>query len=139
MIDPNDRCLIVEDNFVILMDLEDMVKSMGFKFADQAASVAQAMELLDKTQYRVAFLDIKLGSESSVTIAEKLKERKIPFAITTAYCVDNERPGALLGVPVISKPYSVDAVNRTLRSLLKPMKPVSQAAEVPASPHGAVI
>jgi DNA-binding response OmpR family regulator len=134
MINPNDRCLIVEDNFVILMDLEDMVKSMGFKFADHAASVAQAMELLDKTRYRVAFLDLQLGSESSVTIAEKLNERKIPFAITTAYCVEDERPGPLLGVPIISKPYSIDAVNRTLRSLLKPLKPVSQLPETPASP-----
>ena len=134
MIDPDDRCLIVEDNFVILMDLEDMLKSMGFKFADQATSVAQAMELLDKTHYRVAFLDLQLGSESSMTIAEELHGRKIPFAITTAYCVEEERPSPLVGVPVISKPYSVEAVKRTLRSLLEPPQRVSQLPEARACP-----
>jgi hypothetical protein len=36
MIDADDRCLIVEDNFLILIDLEEMVQSVGFKFVDRA-------------------------------------------------------------------------------------------------------
>ena len=131
MIAPHDRCLIVEDNFVILLDLEDMVKSMGFKSIDQASSLAQTMELLEKTRYRVVLLDLQLGSESSVPIVKILKNQKIPFAITTGYCVDDDRPSLLHGVPVIPKPYSVGTVNRILGDLLNPAQSASQPSGTP--------
>ena len=120
MIAPHDRCLIVEDNFIILMDLEDMVKSLGFEIIDQASSLEQAMGLLEKTQYRAVLLDLQLGSESSAPLIEILKRQKTPFAITTGYCVEDDRPGLLHGIPIIPKPYSAGTVNRILGDLLSP-------------------
>jgi DNA-binding response OmpR family regulator len=123
MIDVTDRCLIVEDNFLILMDLEDMVKSSGIKSIDLATNLAQAKELLKENQYRIVFLDLRLGNESSVPLVKMLKEQKIPFALTTGYAVEADSSGLFQGVPVISKPYAINTVNQILGKLL------SQSAE----------
>jgi DNA-binding NtrC family response regulator len=118
MIKADDRCLIVEDNFVILMDLEDMVQSMGFKLVDQATSLTEAMALIKTKHYRVVFLDIKLGKSNGLPIAKTLKKHKIPFAITSAYYDETSLPPEFKDIPVIAKPYSVKAVNEVLAKLL---------------------
>jgi DNA-binding response OmpR family regulator len=123
MNDATDRCLIVEDNFLILMDLEDMVKSSGIKSVDLATNLDQAKVLLKENQYRIVFLDLRLGNESSVPLVKTLKEQKIPFALTTGYAVEADSSGLFQGVPVIPKPYAVNTVNQILRKLL------SQSAE----------
>jgi DNA-binding response OmpR family regulator len=118
MIDPADRCLIVEDNFVILMDLEDMVRTSGFKFIDLATNLAQAKKLLKANQYRIVLLDLRLGNESSAPLVSVLKRLKIPFALTTGYAVEPDSTGLYQGVPVIPKPYAIKIVNHILHELL---------------------
>ena len=119
----NGRCLIVEDNFLISMDLEEMLKSMGFKVIDQATTLQQATDLLARMQYSVVLLDLTLGIESSLPLVNHLKQLKIPFAITTGYQVDQSR-APYHDVPVISKPYLYDKVSRTLVELLRSPRPV---------------
>ena len=126
-------CLIIEENFVISMDLEDIVKSMGFDFIDQATSLTQATELLEKMQYRMAFLDLYLGQESSLPIAEMLKKQNIPFAITTAYHDEDSLPNLLKGIPIIQKPYSTNTVNRVVLELLNSTPSYSRISEVAAN------
>ena len=45
MIGPADRCLIVEENFLIRQDLADMLQSLGVQNVDEAATIAEAMVL----------------------------------------------------------------------------------------------
>jgi CheY-like chemotaxis protein len=118
MIDANDRCLIVEDNVLILMDLEDMVQSLGFKFVDRAANLPDAMALVKTHQYRLAILDLYLGGNTSLPLSELLKSHDIPFAVATGYSVGDELPLLLEGVPIISKPYSVEDIKAVMAELL---------------------
>ena len=118
MIEPNDRCLIVEDNFVILMDLEDMVKGLGLQCVDLATNIDQAKELLLQHRYRIAFLDLYLGNESCLPLANILKKQGVPFAITTGYNVGDDLSSVLEGVPMISKPYAFKTVSQVLAELL---------------------
>jgi DNA-binding response OmpR family regulator len=118
MIDVNDRCLIVEDNFLILMDLEDMVRTSGFKFIDLATNLAQAKELLKTSKYRIVLLDLKLGNESSMSLVQMLKMQKIPFALTTGYVVEADSSSVFHGIPVIPKPYAISTVNQIVGKLL---------------------
>ena len=118
MIDANDRCLIVEDNYLILMDLEDMVRTSGFKIIDLATNLAQAKELLKTSKYRIVLLDLKLGNESSMPLVQMLKMQKIPFALTTGYVVEVDSSSLFHGIPVISKPYAISTVNQIVGKLL---------------------
>ncbi len=118
MINADDCCLIVEDNFVILIDLEDMVQSMGFKQVDHATNLTEAMALIEKKRYRVAFLDIRLGKDNGLPIAKALQKHEIPFAITSAYYDESSLPPEFHRVPLVAKPYSMGAVRKALADLL---------------------
>ncbi len=118
MIGASDRCLIVEDNFLILIDLEDMVQSAGFKFVDRAADLSQAMLLVETTKYRFAFLDLNLGGDTCLPVIEALRERNTPFAITTAYSV-YDLPKLLEGALIVSKPFSGETIKKVLHKALK--------------------
>jgi DNA-binding response OmpR family regulator len=118
MIDNNDRCLIVEDNFFIFMAIEDIVMSFGFKQVDRASTLAEAKEHLKNNRYRLALLDFRLGVLNSLPLIEMLKKSKIPFAVTTGYTVDDMMEKALKGAPIITKPYVNETVNRVIAELL---------------------
>jgi CheY-like chemotaxis protein len=118
MIEVNDRCLIVEDNFFIFMAIEDIVMSFGFKQVDRASTLAEAKEHLKNNRYRLALLDFRLGVLNSLPLVEMLEKHKIPFAVTTGYTIDDMMEKALKGAPIISKPYVNETVNRVIAELL---------------------
>lgn len=117
MIGPMDRCLIVEENFLIRQDLADILQSLGVRNVDEAESISQAMELIAATRYRLAFINIIHADKSSQTVAEELKRQKVPFVVTTAYLVTTDFPPSMIDVPVISKPYSHEVIRAILPAL----------------------
>ena len=117
MIGPMDRCLIVEENFLIRQDLADILQSLGIRNIDEAESISRAMELIAATRYHVAFINVIHADKNSQTVAEELKKQKVPFVITTAYLVSNDFPPSMMDVPVISKPYSLEVIRAILAGL----------------------
>ena len=117
MIGPMDRCLIVEESFLIRQDLADMLQSLGFRNVDEATSFSQAMELIAATRYRVAFINVVHADKSSQIVAEELKRQKIPFVVTTAYLAASDFPPSMIDAPIISKPYSLEMIRTILPGL----------------------
>lgn len=107
--------LLVEDNMIIALDAEDMVRRMGVPTVRAAASVAQAMAAIDKQTPQFALLDINLGTETSFAVAERLASMGVRFAFTTGYGEDIAFPPKLLGVPRVRKPYTADTLAAVLR------------------------
>jgi light-regulated signal transduction histidine kinase (bacteriophytochrome)/CheY-like chemotaxis protein len=107
--------LIVEDNMIIALDAEEMVRRLGVPSVRTGASVSQAMVEIDAHTPDFALLDINLGTETSFAIAERLAEMGVPFAFTTGYGEDIAFPPKLLGVPRVRKPYTGDALASVLR------------------------
>ncbi|WP_323775781.1 response regulator [Leisingera sp.] len=99
----NQLVLIVEDDFLIAMDLAETVREAGAEVAGPAASVNEALDLLSSRRITVAVLDVNLGKEQSLAVAERLTGDQIPFVYHTGR-------KSLLGTsswpeaPVISKP-----------------------------------
>jgi DNA-binding NtrC family response regulator len=118
MINATDRCLIIEDNFVIFLDMEDMIMSAGFKLVDQAINLTQVREHLLHQTYSIALLDLRLNSGDSLAILQTLKKHEIPFAVTTSVPIENDM-GSIFGeAPIVQKPYTTETVKRTVRELL---------------------
>jgi DNA-binding NtrC family response regulator len=117
MIGPMDRCLIVEENFLIRQDLADMLQTLGFGNVDEADSLSQAMELIALTRYRVVFINIIHADKSSQAVAEELKKQEVPVVVTTAYLATTDLPPAMMDVPIISKPYSLEVIRTILPAL----------------------
>jgi light-regulated signal transduction histidine kinase (bacteriophytochrome) len=107
--------LVVEDNMIIALDVEEMVRRLGVASVRTAASVAQALASIEKKRPEFALLDINLGTETSFAVAERLSALAIPFAFTTGYGEDIAFPPKLLGVPRVRKPYTGDALAQVLK------------------------
>lgn len=77
--------LIVEDEFLIALDLQDTLQSAGYGVMGPARRVAEALELLKGSPPPdVALLDVNLCGERVTPVARLLNVMGIPFLLTTA-------------------------------------------------------
>jgi CheY-like chemotaxis protein len=82
------RCLlVVEDEYLIAADLRDSLESLGVEVIGPAASVQEALSLVESNSDRLdgAVLDINLRNERVYPVADVLTERGVPFVFTTGY------------------------------------------------------
>jgi CheY-like chemotaxis protein len=97
--------LVVEDEFLIAWDLELLLERHGWRVLGPAASVAQALRLLDGGGTPdVALLDVNLGGELVTPVAEALRARGVPFVLASAYDRLDLVAPALAGAPNVGKP-----------------------------------
>jgi CheY-like chemotaxis protein len=97
--------LIVEDEFLVALDLKEMLEADGWRVIGPAASVKSAIELLEGETPTVALLDVQLGKEMSTRVAETLQHLEIPFVFTSAYSSPHlAGHGALAKSPRMEKP-----------------------------------
>lgn len=108
--------LIVEDNPFIAMDLAATARSGGASVLGPFANLANACAAIEEETPDLALLDVDLGGETSLPLADILTERQVPFLFHTG------NPGtaelASYGVPIVSKPVSVPTLLRELAAAL---------------------
>jgi len=100
------RILILEDEPLIAMDLEDLLVTKGYTVIGPYATVADAIDSLDRTQPQMALLDVYLYNGMSFDVARELKRRGIRFAFMTGLVMSDLLPPDLQGSPIILKPYN---------------------------------
>ena len=96
------RVLIVEDDFVVAMAANEMVRWLGGIVAGTARSVAAAKEKIRQPGLDCVMLDVNLNGYLSLGIAAELQEREIPFVFCTAY---SHAFDGFEHVPRVVKPY----------------------------------
>jgi DNA-binding response OmpR family regulator len=77
--------LIVEDEYLIAMDLKLTLEGHGWRVLGPVAKVREALSLLAVELPSVALLDVNLGTELVTPLAETLKKLDVPFAVASAY------------------------------------------------------
>ncbi|MDF9861374.1 CheY-like chemotaxis protein [Methylorubrum pseudosasae] len=108
--------LLVEDNMIIALEAEELLTALGADAVDMAASTRDALRLIEASPPDRALLDVNLGSETSIPVARRLAELGIPYAFATGYGESFRIPTDLSTVPVVKKPYDVDALRRAFAS-----------------------
>ena len=110
--------LIVEDEFLIAMDLQLLFEGLGWRVLGPAATVRGALELLKTETPTVALLDVNLGNERVTPVAEELKFRSVPFVVASAYEKPEQFGGPVLaGVINVGKPSNHRRLLATLTKL----------------------
>lgn len=109
--------LIVEDNLIIAMSAEVILLELGATRVESAGSVAEALRALARTTPSFAMLDLNLGNENSIPVAEKLKELGTPFIFATGYGERAPLPDSLNHMIVVQKPYTRDVIENALNRL----------------------
>ena len=111
--------LIVEDEFLIAMDLKLMLEGHGWRVLGPAATVRDPLAALAAERPSVAFLDVNLGREMVTPVAERLKESGIPFALGSAYEAPERYGGEVLaGALNVGKPASDRRILAALAQLI---------------------
>jgi CheY-like chemotaxis protein len=112
------RILVVEDEYILAMDLQNFLEDNGAVVVGPAPSVGQAMALIRSGMpIEAAIVDVNLGGEMAFPVADALTERRIPFVFASGYADDTlqERyPDAR----TCKKPYGLHEIARTLTDAL---------------------
>ncbi len=95
------RILLVEDEFLLAMELEDMLRQAGYDVVGPARDVSAALRLLRAERPDGAILDVNLAGEWVTPVAEVLRAMLVPFILASGYGAED-----LDGEPVLR-----DAVN----------------------------
>ena len=106
--------LLVEDNMIIALDTEDMLRRLGVLSVRPARGVADAMRLIDQQAPDFALLDVNLGDETSFAIADRLAAGGAPFAFVSGYGEQAVFPERFAAVKRIMKPYSAQTLAREM-------------------------
>jgi CheY-like chemotaxis protein len=110
------RILIVEDERVLAMMIEDMVRELGYEPVGPATTVVSALAMSTE-DLDGAILDMNLGgSGPSTPVAEKLRALGVPFVFATGYAT--KPAGDVAGeAPVLAKPFSIAELSGMLKLL----------------------
>jgi CheY-like chemotaxis protein len=96
------RVLVVEDEILVAMDLQAVLEDGGYDPVGPASTVAQALALIERG-VDAALLDVNLGREDSLPIAEALLTRGHPFVFLTGYAA-RDFPERFASAPRLIKP-----------------------------------
>jgi CheY-like chemotaxis protein len=105
--------LIVEDEYFLAQDLVDYFQDLGVQVLGPAASVSEALRLLDSTEVQGAILDVNLRGERVYPVADVLRQRHVPFVFASGYGGELE-PRAYADVPRCIKPVDFSVLAKTL-------------------------
>jgi DNA-binding response OmpR family regulator len=81
----NKRVLVVEDDYLVAMDIARALERAGAEVIGPAPGVEAALDVLERTVPDGAILDINLGGEMAFPVADALMARGIPFIFATGY------------------------------------------------------
>lgn len=121
------RVLVVEDEMLVAWPLEDILVELGCMVIGPAASVNQALAMIEANAIDVAVLDVNLNGEMSYPIADALAARGVPFVFVTGYDKDRMLEG-YRDCPVLQKPFHRAELSTTLERLLTPNDPTGEPA-----------
>lgn len=109
------RILLVEDEFLLAMDLQATFIDAGARVVGPVASVAAALDVIKKDKVLdAAVLDINLRGEKVFAVADRLLDDQVPFVFTSGYN-STDIPLNFSNVQRIQKPVDALMVVRAIR------------------------
>jgi DNA-binding response OmpR family regulator len=112
------RVLVLEDEFLIGLELERIAQECGARSIDLVPTLDELMaSLLSKRVWDIAILEVQARGLSSLPAASILRARGIHLVFTTAYDTDSGGIPGFEDVPVVGKPYGKSQIVRAVASL----------------------
>ena len=115
------RCFVLDDEFLIALDIQQILERAGAAHVASVASAAEAVVLLRREpKFDVAVLDVKLGDpeRNSLDVAALLQTQGTPFVFLTGMRVDDVHAKIFPNAPVIEKPYDAAGLLRAVQHAL---------------------
>ena len=118
------RVLIVEDEFLLALQMEQVLLGAGFEVTGLAADAATAVRLAAETQPQLVLMDVRLngqrdGVDAAVEIWQRFQIRSL-FVTGNTETATGPRAEAAHPVGVLSKPYRESDVIRSVQQAFAP-------------------
>ena len=111
------RALVVEDEYLLLALLEDLLPDLGFEVTACAGSLEAALAAVRSTaDYDVALVDVNLSGTPSYDAVDRLLQARVPTLFITGYGAGS-LPPRFASLPVLTKPFGRDELCRALARL----------------------
>lgn len=127
------RILVVEDEMLVALLLHDMLIDLGCLVVGPAASVAEALGMIETRPLDAAILDVNLGGQMSYPVADALIARNLPFVLSTGYASNRLQEG-YRALPALQKPYHATELREALAVVLTPATPSADFTPEPRRP-----
>ncbi len=112
------RILIVEDEFLVAMDLEDRLKREGCGVLGPVPRETKALAVLEQSRPDAVVLDLNLDGKLPIDLANTLAARHIPFVVVTGYGNRHLDVPSLQEAPRLHKPIKTEELVHTLSGLI---------------------
>lgn len=89
------RVLIAEDEPLIASHLREMLEAIGAGETKVVGTLGNALREMDTISFSLAIVDVQLGTDNGLLLANRCREDHVPTIISTGY-------GAALGTAIAS-------------------------------------
>ncbi|PWT86461.1 MAG: histidine kinase [Proteobacteria bacterium] len=112
------RVLLIEDEPLVAMDIEAILRAAGCDIIGPAGNIREAKRLIDEGDYDIALVDANLEGHPVDEIAALLSSNDCPFAFVTGYGRE-ALPSGFRDALLVPKPFSHDQLLTTVKFLLR--------------------
>lgn len=112
--------LLLEDNLIIALASEEMLRNVGAEHVWICSTVAQALRVIETNDVDFGVLDVNLGDMNAGDVAQELSRRGTPFMFVTGYGEKSPMRETYPHVPVLQKPFAEERLAMALANLNNP-------------------
>lgn len=109
------RVLVAEDEFLVGMELEELLNEHGWQVVGPVATVARALDSIAREPPEVALLDVNLRGERATPVAARLRAQNVPFVLVTGYGCGQLPEADFAGAARVMKPVDHGLLLNTLK------------------------
>ncbi len=112
------RILVAEDDPLLALGYDEILRDAGATVLGPAASVEQAQKLVAENGISAALLDVRLADGEVWPLARLLAGKGVPFAFCTGHFSHDTLPDEWANRPIITKPARADKIVGVIAELL---------------------
>ena len=112
---PAPRILIMEDEFIVALDLSDMATDLGFEVTGPFATLAEGVSAVHRSPPDAAILDVQLADGEVFPLADELVRLGVPIIFHSGHADGQLLHSRYPGARSAGKPCSPDLIARYLR------------------------
>lgn len=111
--------LVVEEEFLIALDIQRMLETLGVGKTLFAGTAAEAQTLQTYwPEIGIAVVEIRSRDAAALQLVDQLRKASVPTVLTTADVTVGHGPGAFPDLTVLPKPIPEDAMASAVRQAL---------------------
>ena len=110
--------LLVEDEYLIAMDAEQILRDLGAASVDIVSTFDKAAAQAENGRFDLVVLDLNLNGKLSFPIAQAFERRGIPVVFASGYELRTRPIAGFKGGPVVTKPYTAERFREAVETAI---------------------